>query len=102
MRHSFHAVPWLIEYTVLHVNHGIRSDHQAIGRPHPCLVSGQARAAQLASAFNREGTKRGLVGARIEFLRADVYRLKDEDAPGGLRYLAVEARRVAQAPQPTR
>ena len=55
----------------------------------------QTRAAELARSFNRKVRNCGVKGAEmwsIEFLRTDVYRLVDSDAPGGFRYLAVEPR----------
>ena len=51
----------------------------------------QARAAELARAFNAAGAACGQL-PHIQFLRADVYRLKDESEGGGYRYLAVEER----------
>jgi len=53
----------------------------------------QERSVELAKEFNAKAEYQNTVEIpTITFLQSDVYRLRDTDAPGGFRYLAVEER----------
>ena len=50
----------------------------------------QAKAQTYAKAFNKKLKKGKVAVERIQFLKTEVYRLKDSNYPGGFRYLGVE------------